>query len=71
MVKFCVKILVQPLLLKKVQGNQMRKTLPTVVLSASEESKPSNQNTGFFASAQNEENSSCHMQLFKKGFNRV
>ena len=61
----------QKLLLRKVQGNQMHKTLPTVILSANEESKPSNQNTRFFTNAQNDENNACHMQMFTEGFNRV
>ena len=71
MVKFCVKILAIKLQLRKVQGKKMRKILPIVTLTAYEESKPSNQNIGFFTNAQNDENNACHMQLFKKGFNRV
>ena len=71
MVKFCVKTLTLKLQLRKVQDNQMRKISTTVILSANEESMLSNQNTGFFACAQNDENNACHMQLFKKGFNRV
>ena len=54
MVKFCVKTLAQKLLLRKVQDNHMHKTLPTVILSANEESMLSNQNIGFFASTQND-----------------
>ena len=49
----------------------MRKILPIVTLTANEESMLSNQNTGFFANAQNDENKSCNTPSFKKELNRV
>ena len=67
MVKFCVKISVQKLRLRKVQDKHMRKTLTTVILSVNEESRLSSQNTGFFANDQNDENNACNMQFYKKG----
>ena len=48
----------------------MRKTLITVILSAGVESRLSNQNTGFFVSAQNDGTKLCNTLLFKTELKR-